>query len=65
LYQSRDWIEAQEIISQYGIRYVYIGNFERDAYGSIQEAMFAAFMDVVYQSGEVTIYVTRDSAGGL
>lgn len=65
LYQSRDWIEAQEIISQYGIRYVYIGNFERDAYGSIQDSMFAAFMDVVYQSGEVTIYVTRDSAGGL
>jgi uncharacterized membrane protein len=65
LYQARDWAEAQAILSQYGIRYLYVGPLERDTYGAIQDAMFSAFMDVVYRSDEVTIYATRDPAGGL
>jgi uncharacterized membrane protein len=65
LYQSRDWIEAQAIISQYQIRYVYVGPYERQTYGAIQDSMFSTFMDVVYGSEEVTIYATRDPAGGL
>jgi YYY domain-containing protein len=65
LYQSRDWIEAQAIISQYQIRYVYVGPYERQTYGAIQDSMFSTFMDVVYRSEEVTIYATRDPAGGL
>jgi uncharacterized membrane protein len=65
LYQSRDWIEAQAILLQYQIRYVYVGPYERQTYGAIQDSMFSAFMDVVYGSGEVTIYATRDPAGGL
>jgi uncharacterized membrane protein len=65
LYHARDWAEAQTIISQYGIRYLYVGPLERDTYGAIQDAMFSTFMDVVYGSEEVTIYATRDPAGGL
>jgi uncharacterized membrane protein len=61
LYQSRDWLEAESIISQYGIEYVYVGDLERDTYGAIQEQMFAAFMDAVYAGDGVTIYAVRDT----
>ena len=64
LYQTRDWVEAEEIISQYGIQYIYVGDFERGAYGAIQDVMFSAFMDVVYQNEGVTIYAARDTGGG-
>jgi uncharacterized membrane protein len=64
LYQTHDWVEAEGIIAQYGIRYVYVGDFERQAYGTIQESMFAAFMDVVYQAEGVTIYATRGTGAG-
>jgi YYY domain-containing protein len=61
LYQSRDWVEADAIITQYEIDYVYVGGFERDTYGAIQESMFAAFMDTVYVGDGVTIYAVRDT----
>jgi YYY domain-containing protein len=61
LYQSRDWLEAESIISQYGIEYVYVGDLERDTYGAIQEQMFAAFMDTIYLGDGVTIYAVRDT----
>lgn len=64
LFQSRDWIEAEAILSQYGIEYVFVGDFERGTYGPIEESMFASFMDVVYVGDGVTIYAVRDTGRG-
>ncbi len=59
LYQTRDWLEAEAILEQYGIEYVYVGDLERQAYRPLNEGKFQLFMDMIYQSGSVTIYAAR------
>ncbi len=56
LYTTSDWGEAQKIVQQYGIEYVYVGPLERSTYGVIREAKFNAFMRTIYQDGPVVIY---------
>lgn len=55
LYSTPDWFTAQEIIARYNIRYVYIGNLERNTY-ALNEEKFNLFLKVVFQQGNVTIY---------
>ncbi len=59
LYETRDWPEAQAIIRQYGIDYVYVGDLERQSYRPLNEGKFQTYMDMIYQSGSVTIYAAR------
>jgi uncharacterized membrane protein len=62
LFCSRDWAEAEAIINQYGIRYIFIGSLERSAYTvdtcgtGLVEAKFAQNLPAVFQQGDVTIY---------
>ena len=55
LYSTPDWFTAQQIIARYNIRYIYIGNLERNTY-AINEEKFNLFLKVVFQQGNVTIY---------
>jgi YYY domain-containing protein len=55
LYETSDWNTAQAILSQYQVRYVYIGALERAAY-RVNETKFQRFLQPVYQNGGVTIY---------
>jgi uncharacterized membrane protein len=55
LYEDRNWDEAQAIIQQYGIRYVYVGTLERSHY-RVNEAKFKAYLRPVFQQGDVVIY---------
>ncbi len=65
LYCTRDEFEAQEIMRQYGIRYVYIGLLERSTYtpevcpGGLSEAKFMRFLSPVFQQGTVVIYAEQ------
>lgn len=68
LYQTRDWMEAQLIVDQYQIDYVYVGPLERTTYdpdsrGMLDEEKFMIFMDVIFQNEEVRIYARRSEAG--
>jgi uncharacterized membrane protein len=63
LYQTRDWIDAQLILDQYQIDYVYVGPLERTTYSPIDEGKFEVFMDVIFQNEEVGIYARRGEAG--
>lgn len=64
LYCSRSWDEAQSIVQQYRIRYVYVGTLERITYtpnqstcvAGLNEAKFARHLEPVFQQGDVTIY---------
>lgn len=62
LFCSRDWAEAEAIINQYGIRYIFIGPLERSAYTvdtcgtGLFEAKFAQNLPPVFQQGDVIIY---------
>jgi len=55
LYETNDWNTAQAILSQYQVRYVYVGTLERVAY-RLNETKFQRFLHPVYQKGNVTIY---------
>ncbi len=64
LYRTRDWNEAQSILELYHIRYVVVGNLERNTYlesaqnglRALDEQKFANNLRVAFQNGGVTIY---------
>jgi len=63
LYCTRDWNEAQGIIQQYNIRYIFLGNLERSAYtpqtcpGGLSDVKFARNLPVAYHKGQAMIYM--------
>jgi len=56
LYQSTDWIAAEEILRRYGIRYVYFGPLEEDVYGPRGLDKFRAHLIVIYEADGVVIF---------
>jgi uncharacterized membrane protein len=55
LYETHRWDEAQAIIQQYNIRYIFIGTIERSHY-TVYEAKFQNSLIPVFQQGQVVIY---------
>ncbi len=55
LYETSSWDEAQAVLSQYGIRYVFVGTLERSTY-HLNETKFQSHLTPVFQQGQVTIY---------
>jgi YYY domain-containing protein len=47
LYQDLRWEEAQRILAQYGIDYVFYGTTERNVYGNVGEEKFIDNLDAV------------------
>jgi len=66
LYCSRNLSEALQIVQQYQIRYIFVGDLERNTYrpgtencpGGLYEIKFQRAFIPVYQAGQVTIYQT-------
>lgn len=56
LYTTTDWTEAQAIIKEYDIRYIYLSTLERQTY-HVDEAKFSQNLAKIYDQGQVTIYV--------
>jgi len=54
LYATADWQAANEIISRYNIRYIFVGDLERRE--ALQEEKFRDNLQVAFQQGNVTIY---------
>ena len=55
LYATTRWDEAQAIIEQYNIRYIYIGTLERVSM-PVKEEKFQMYLIPVFQQGGVVIY---------
>jgi YYY domain-containing protein len=55
LYKTTSWADAEKIINQYNIRYIYVGSLERSAY-RVSETKFQNNLKIVFQKGVVTIY---------
>jgi len=47
------------LLDKYDITYVYVGDLERQTFGSAGLAKFRRFMDPVFQQGDVIIYRRR------
>ena len=64
LYCSRSWEDTLAILTQYQIRYVFVGNLERTTYAAngntcpvgIYEVKFNQHLTPVFQQGQATIY---------
>jgi YYY domain-containing protein len=58
IYRSTDAQQVLELLDKYDVRYVYVGNVERQKYGltAAQIGKFRRIMDVVYEQGSVTIF---------
>lgn len=55
LYETNDWETARLILSQYNIRYVFIGNMERSLY-KVNESKFGSHMKQDFSNQEAVIY---------
>ena len=55
LYETNDWIQADTIIAEYNIRYIYVGYLENSSY-HVSSSKFDQNLQVVYQNQSVTIY---------
>jgi uncharacterized membrane protein len=56
LYTSVNPVEVLSLLDEYGIRYIYVGPRERARYPAAGLAKFAGMMEIVYDTGAVTIY---------
>jgi len=56
IYSTTDPGLAQELLQQYRVTYVFLGDLERLAYGVEGEAKFNVLGDPVFQQDDVTIY---------
>jgi len=56
IYQARDWQTTQELLDQYGVKYVIVSPLEMEWYHPVQRDKFERFMHPVFQSGDLTIY---------
>ena len=59
IYKTQNIKQARQLIEQYRIRYVLVGENERSAYPSFSLEKFRGFMDVVYEQEGVIIFRKR------
>lgn len=55
MYSTKNWITAEGIIEKYDLRYIYIGDVERNTY-QISEEKFRLNLSVIYRNSSVVIY---------
>jgi uncharacterized membrane protein len=55
LYSTDLWDEAQKVIDQYEIDYIYVGPLERSTY-VIVEDKFSSHLSTIYENSEIRIY---------
>jgi YYY domain-containing protein len=55
LYTTPDWVTSQEIIDRYNVRYIVVGDLERNKY-RVNEEKFNRFLKPVFQQGNITVY---------
>ena len=55
IYQGTDVNSTRSLLQKYNVDYIYLGPLERTKYGQVPLERFAAFGEVAYQNGEVTI----------
>jgi uncharacterized membrane protein len=55
LYETAEWYIAKQILDQYDIKYVIVGNLERSTY-TVEEQKFAENLTILIQENGTTLY---------
>jgi YYY domain-containing protein len=55
LYSTENWISAKNILDKYNLRYIFIGEIERNTY-QISEEKFISNLPVIFNNSSVVIY---------
>ena len=56
IYTGVNPVEVLSLLDEYGVSYVYVGPTERARYPAAGLAKFAGMLEIVYDTGAVTIY---------
>ena len=63
IYSGRNPAEALRLLNKYGVRYVYLGNRERETYGVSELPQYNDFLKTVFQQDGVIVYEIWDDPG--
>ncbi|GAB4527916.1 MAG: DUF2298 domain-containing protein [Anaerolineales bacterium] len=55
LYETANWTEAQTILQQYGVGYVFVGSLERQTY-RVSERKFEQNLVLIFEQGQTRLY---------
>lgn len=56
IYSQRNLENVADLLNRYDVQYIYVGDLERDAYGTAGLDKFSEQLDVAYSNNSVTIY---------
>lgn len=62
IYSQPSWEGVAELLNQYQVRYIYVGELERSAYGDRGLDKFEA-LETAYRNAEVVIYIWAEQEG--
>ena len=63
IYSGSNPSEALRLLNEYGVRYVYLGNRERETYGVSDFPEYGDFLKSAFQQDSVTVYEVWDDPG--
>jgi uncharacterized membrane protein len=55
LFKARSWDEIEPLLSQYNIRYIYLGSYEESTYHPNRD-VFERYLEPVFRNDSVTIF---------
>lgn len=56
IYETKDSAEALSLLQKYSVKYIVIGDQEREKYSNLNETKFTKFSHIVFQSGATKLY---------
>ena len=56
IYETTDSAEALALLQKYSVKYIIVGDQEREKYPNLSEEKFLKFSKVVFQSGKTKVY---------
>ncbi len=63
IYRSSDGGEVRQLLGDYGVRYVYVGERERATYGAEHLSRFGDFLEAAFEANGVVVYEFMSGGG--
>lgn len=57
IYENTDFEQTINLLKKYGVRYIFVGDLERQKYLNLKEDPFSSLGQVIFQEGKTKIYI--------